>query len=143
MPSEVGFELHSPRYGLFLVLGLVGTNCAQSRLFLAIFRPFLGHIVELEGKKGLFVTGKSSRTCSVRNRFPSLSHFQWVLGLFWVFNGSWGCFGPKKAVLGQKMRTFGRAPRDLAAMPWGAIGELGALWIWEGQVSMREMARVE
>ena len=32
--------------------------CAQFGPFLAIFRPFLGHIVELKGTRGLFDTGK-------------------------------------------------------------------------------------
>ena len=58
MPSESGFEPRSPRFGQFLVFGLVGTNNAQSGSFLAISWPFLGRIVELEG---LFVTRKSSR----------------------------------------------------------------------------------
>ena len=35
------------RYGPFLALGLFDTNDAQSRPFLAILGPFLGHIVEL------------------------------------------------------------------------------------------------
>ena len=41
--------------------GLFDTNGAQSGPFLAILGPFLGHIVESEGKKGLFVTGQSWR----------------------------------------------------------------------------------
>ena len=62
MPLGVGFEPHSPIYGSFSVVGLVDTNCAHSGPFLAIFGPFLGHIVELECKKGLFVMGRSRRT---------------------------------------------------------------------------------
>ena len=38
------------------------TKCVQSGPFSAIFGPFLGHIVELEGNKGLFVTGQSRST---------------------------------------------------------------------------------
>ena len=30
------------------------------RPFLAIFGPFLGHVVEIEGNKELFVTGQSN-----------------------------------------------------------------------------------
>ena len=56
MPSEFGFEPRSPRYSPFLVLGLFHTNNANSAAFLAIFGPFLAHIMELEGIKGLFVT---------------------------------------------------------------------------------------
>ena len=37
--------------------------------------------------------------------------------------GFQGCFGPKKAALGHKMLTFGRAPPDLAPPPRGATGE--------------------
>ena len=60
MPSQFGFEPRSPRYDPFSVLGLVDTNNAQSGPFLAIFGPFLGHIVELEGNEELFVTGQSN-----------------------------------------------------------------------------------
>ena len=69
--------------------------------------------MELEGKKGLLVTGQSRRTWSVgtvSRRLPVLTRFR-------------GRLGPKKAVLGHKMRTFGRAPPDLAPLPLGATGE--------------------
>ena len=65
MPSKFGFAPHSPRYNPLLVLGMVDTNNAHFGPFLAIFGLFLGHIVELEGNKGLFVTGQSRRTCSL------------------------------------------------------------------------------
>ena len=42
---------------------------------------------------------------------------------FAFFTGVWGRFGPKQAVLGQKMRSLGRAPPDLAPPPRGATGE--------------------
>ena len=113
MPSEFSFEPRSPRYGPFLVLGLFDTNGAQSGPFLAIFGPFLGHIVVLEGKKGLLVTWQLRRTCSVANVSLRLS----------VLTGFWGRFGPKKAALGHKMRSFGRAPPNLAPPPQGASGE--------------------
>ena len=45
MPSEFGFEPRSPRFGPFLVLRLFDTNNAHSGPFLAIFGPFLGHMV--------------------------------------------------------------------------------------------------
>ena len=50
--------------------------------------------MELEGRKGLVGTGKSSRTCSV----PTVS-----LGLA-VLNVFQGFFGPKMAVFGRKMQ---------------------------------------
>ena len=61
VPSEFGFEPRSPRYGPLFVWGSFNINGAQSGPFLATFGPFLGHIVEFEGKKGLFVTGRSWR----------------------------------------------------------------------------------
>ena len=69
--------------------------------------------MELEGKKGLLFTAQSRRTCSVRTgccRLPVLTEFR-------------GRFGPKKVVLGHKIRSFGRARPDLAPPPRGATGE--------------------
>ena len=43
----------------------VGAHCADSGAFWRLFGPFLGHIVELNGSRGLFDTVKSSRTCAV------------------------------------------------------------------------------
>ena len=81
--------------------------------FLAIFGPFLGHFVELEGNKGLLVTGQSRRTWNV----PTVSvHLA-------VATGFRGCFGPKKAVLGHEMRSFGKAPPDLPPLPQGTTAE--------------------
>ena len=61
----------------------------------------------LEGKNGLFVTRKSRRTWTVATACLRLA----------VLSGFWGRFGPKKAILGHKMRSFGRAPPDLAPPP--------------------------
>ena len=69
--------------------------------------------MELKGNRGLFDTVKSSRTWSV----PTVSLRLAVLTKFG------GHFGPKKAVLGHKMRSFGRAPPDLAPPPRAATGE--------------------
>ena len=113
MPSESGFEPRSRTYGPCLVLGVFDTNKGHLGHSLAIFGPFLGHIVELEGKKGLLVTGQSWRTSSVATVCLRLA----------VMTGFRGRFGPKKAVLGHKMRTFGRAPPDLAPPPRGPTGE--------------------
>ena len=66
--------------------------------------------MELEGKKRLLVTGQSRRT--------------WSVGLcLAVWTVYWGRFGPKKAVLGHKMRSFGRTPPDVAPAPRAATGE--------------------
>ena len=69
--------------------------------------------MELEGKKGLLCTGQSWRMWSVA---AVCLHFA-------VMTGFWGCFWLKKAVLGHKMRSFGRAPPHLAPPPRGATGE--------------------
>ena len=45
--------------------------------------------------------------------FPSLVRFDGFLGPFWA----------KKAVLGHKTRSLGRAPPDLAPPPKGATGD--------------------
>ena len=81
--------------------------------FLAIFGSFLGHIVEPEGTKGLLVMGQLRRTWSVGTVCLCLA----------LLTRYRGRFGTKKAVLGHKMRSFGRAPPVLAPPPWGAIGE--------------------
>ena len=85
----------------------VGAHGADFGAFWRLFGPFLGHIVELGGNKELLVTVKSSRTCSVATVCLRLA----------VMTGFGGRFGPKKAVLGHKMRSFGRAPPDLAPPP--------------------------
>ena len=91
----------------------VGAHCAHFGAFWLLFGPFLGHIVELGGNKELLVTVKSSRTWSVASVCLHLA----------VLTGLRGGFGPKKAVLGHKMRRFGRAPRDVAPPPRATTGE--------------------
>ena len=91
----------------------VGAHSADFGAFWRLFGPFLGHIGELKGTRGLFDTVKSSRMWSVATVSLSLV----------VLSGFWGRFGPKKAVLGHKMRSFGRAPPDLAPPPRCATGE--------------------
>ena len=59
MPSEASFEPRSPRYSPFLVLWMTQIAHIPGQFF-AIFGPLIGHTVELEGNKRLFVTGKSS-----------------------------------------------------------------------------------
>ena len=68
--------------------------------------------MELEGNKGLFVMGQSG-TWSVATVSLRLAVLSWF----------WDSFGPKKDVLGCKMRSFGRAPPDLPPPPQGATAE--------------------
>ena len=113
MPSDFTFEPRSPRYGPVFVLGCRDKCCAQFGPFLAIFRPFVRHIAELEGNKGLFVTRKSGHTCSAQTVSLPLAVLTWFRGHF----------GPKKAVLRRKMRSSAKAPPNLAPPPGGATGE--------------------
>ena len=62
MPSESRFEPCSQRYGLFLVCGCCQPVYTKFGASGGLFGPFPGHMVELEGRKGLVDTGKSSRT---------------------------------------------------------------------------------
>ena len=91
----------------------VSAHCADFGAFWRPFGPFLRHIVELKGTRRLSDTVKSSRTWNVATVSLRLA----------VLTGFWGRFGPKKAVLGHKMRSFGRAPPNLAPTPRGASGE--------------------
>ena len=94
MPSESHFQPCSQRYGLLLVCGCRPPICTKFGPSGGLFGRFPGHMVELEGRKGLVDIGKSSRTWSV----PTLSLCLAVL------NGFWGCFGPKMAVFGPKLQ---------------------------------------
>ena len=59
-----------------------------------LFGPLPRHIMELEGRKELVDTGKSSRTCSV----PAVSLRLAVLNVFQGF------FSPKLAIFGPKLQ---------------------------------------
>ena len=107
----------------------VGAHCADFGAFWRLFGPFLGHIVELKGTRGLFDTVKSSRTWSVATVSLCLA----------VLTGFGDRFGPKKAVLGHKMRRFGRAPPDLAPPPRAATGEFLAENRWMPQAAWEAM----
>ena len=76
------------------ILGLWLSAFGASR---GLFGPFPGHIMELEGRKELVDTGKSSRTWSV----PTLSL---RLAVFFFWNVFQGFFGPKMAVFGPKLQ---------------------------------------
>ena len=55
---------------------------------MGLFGPFLGHIMELEGRKELVDTGKSSRTWSVPTASLRLAVLNVFQGFFWPKNGS-------------------------------------------------------
>ena len=111
MPSELGFEPRSPRYGPCLVsrcwciLRRFVRETAQKGAFWRLFGPFLGRIVEMNGTRGLFDTVKSSRTCSVATVSLCLG----------VLPRVGGYFGRKMAVSGPKLRRFGGATSRLGA----------------------------
>ena len=90
-----------------------GAHCVDFGDFWRLLGPFLGHIVELKGTRGLFDTAKSSRTWRVATVSLRLG----------VSRGFGGCFGRKIAIFGPKLRGFGRAPPDLAPPPRAATGE--------------------
>ena len=91
----------------------VGAHCAIFGAFWRLFGPFLEHIVELKGTRGLFDTVKSTCTWSVATVFLRLG----------VLPGFGGYFRRKMAVFDPKLRRFGRAPPDLAPPPRAATGE--------------------
>ena len=94
MPSASHFESCSQRYGLFLVCGCRQPIYPKFGASGGLFGPFPGHIMELEGRKGLVDTGKSSRTWSI----PTVSLRLAVLNRFQGF------FGPKMAFFGPKLQ---------------------------------------
>ena len=73
--------------------------------------------MELKGTRGLFDTVKPRRACNVATGSLRLA----------VLTRFGGRFGPKKAVLGHKLRSFGRAPPNLAPPPRGATAEFLAI----------------
>ena len=84
-----------------------------SVLFGAFLGPFREHIVELKGIRGLFDTARSSRTWTIASVSLCLG----------VLPGFGGYFGRKMATFGPKLRSFGRAPPDLAPPPRAATGK--------------------
>ena len=91
----------------------VGAHCADFGPFWRLLGPFLGHIVQLKGTRGLFDTAKSSHTWCVGTVSLRLG----------VLPGFGGYFGRKMAIFGPKLRRFGRAPPNLAPPPQAATGE--------------------
>ena len=113
----------------------VGAHCADLGAFWRLFGPFLGHIVELKGTRGLFDTVKSSCTWSVATVSLRLGVLPGFWGLFWAKKG---CFWPKNcAVLGGHLQTWRPRP---GAPP---VSFRLRTWIWQGHHLGSRMARVE
>ena len=90
----------------------VGAHCAVFGAFWRLFGPFLGHIVDLKGTRGLFDTAKSSCMLDVAT-FP----FVWAFcpGLRAIL-GEKGYFWPKTVQIWEGTSRFG-------ASAGGANGE--------------------
>ena len=91
------------------------------RPFVAIFGPFLGHIVELELNYGLLVMEQSRRTWSVASVSLRLTGFQ-------------DCFRPKKEVFwGTKCAALERHLQAVRTCPGAPPVSFGLKsWIWRG-----------
>ena len=87
--------------------GGVGAHCADFGAFWRLFGPFLGHIVELKGTRGLFDTAKSSRTCGV-----GAGSLQWEFhpGLGAVLGEKWLFLAKNCADLGGHLPTWRHRP---------------------------------
>ena len=112
----------------------VGAHCADFGAFWRLFGLFLGHIVELEGNRGLFVTGQLRRTCRLANvslRLAVLTGFRGLLEKKRLFPGT------KCAVLGGHLPTWRPRPGAPPVSFWLKT------WIWQGHHLGSRMARVE
>ena len=70
-----------PKIWPALVWGWLWLICANSRAFGGLWGVLLGHIVGLEGTKGLFDTRKSSYRVECTCHFSSFARFEWALEL--------------------------------------------------------------
>ena len=112
----------------------VGAHCADFGAFWRLFGPFLGHIVELKGTRGIFDTAKSSRTCSVTTVSLRLG----------ILRGFWGYFGRKRLFLAQNCADLGGHLPTWRPRPGAPPVSFGLkTWIWQGHHLGSRMARVE
>ena len=96
----------------------VGAHCAYFGAFWRLYGLFLGHIVELEGKKGLLVTGQLRCTCQLATLPLRLAVLTRLRGRFGPKKAVFGVWGTKCAVLGGHLPTWRPRPRD----PRGFLG---------------------
>ena len=101
----------------------VGAHCADFWAFWRLFGPFLGHIVELKGTRGLFDMAKSSRTWGeppVPFVWAFCPGFGAILGEKWLF------LAQKRADLGGHLPTSRHRPGP------PPVSFLLKTWIWQG-----------
>ena len=109
----------------------VGAHCADFGAFWRLFGPFLGHIVQLKGTRGLFDTAKSSRTCSVDTVSVSLG----------VLPGFGGYFAP---FLAQNYGDLGGHLLTWRSRPGPPLVSFRLkTWIWQRHQLGFRMAKVE
>ena len=109
----------------------VGAYCAVVGALWHLFGPFLGHIVESKGTRGLFDTVKSSRTCSVATVFLRLG----------VSPGFGGYFGRKWLFLAQNCSDLGGHLPTWRPRPGAPpVSFWLKTWIWQGHHLGSKMA---
>ena len=109
----------------------VGAYCAVFGAFWHLFGPFLGHIVELKGTRGLLDTVKSSRTWSVATislRLGVSPGFGGYFGRKWLF------LAQNCADLGGHLPTWRPRPGAPPVSFWLKT------WIWQGHHLGSKMA---
>ena len=109
----------------------VGAYCAVFGAFWHLFGPFLGHIVELKGTRGLFDTVKSSRTWSVATVFLRLGVSP---GFGGYFGRKWLFLAQNSADLGGHLPTWRHRPGPPLVSFWLKT------WIWQGHHLGSKMA---
>ena len=100
----------------------VGAYCAVFGAFWHLFGPFLGHIVELKGTRGLFDTVKSSRTWGVASVFLRLGVSP---GLGGYFGRKWLFLAQNSADWGGHLPTWRHRPGPPPVSFWLKT------WIWQ------------
>ena len=113
----------------------VGAHCAGFRAFWRLFGPFLGHIVDLKGTRGLVDAVKSSLKCSVATNSLRLGVSPRVWGLFWT--KKWLFLAQKCADLGGHLPAWPPRPGP------PPVSFRLKTWIWQGHHLGSRMAKVE
>ena len=100
-----------------------GAHGAVFGAFWRLFGPFLGHIVELKGTRGLFGTVKSTRTWNVATVFLRLGVSP---GFGGSFGRKWLFLAQNSADLGGHLPTWRHRPGPPPVSFWLKT------WIWQG-----------